>query len=109
MSIRHKRGDTFRPVVRLRYNDEPVPADWTVRCQMRDRQKNLIKDFAPIEVVDAGEGLYALNATKEETKLWQPGEYESDVEFTSPGGFRISGPTFSISIERDITRTEGGA
>lgn len=108
MSINHIRGDSFQARVQLRLNGNPLDlTGWTIRCQMRDPNKVLIKDFAPVTEIDLGEGLIALEATFAETKLWEPGTYNCDIEVTSPAGWRKSLDPFTIRVARDITRTEG--
>ena len=103
--IEHKRGDTFELVVEVTLNDDLVDlTEWEIRSQIRDSSKHLLKEL-DIEPVNLAEGVFRLTATDAETRLWSPGGYFCDIEFTDEGEFVISTQTFPITITRDVTRT----
>ena len=103
--IEHKRGDTFELVVEVTLNDDLVDlTEWEIRSQIRDSSKHLLKEL-DIEPVNLAEGVFRLTATPAETRLWSPGAYSCDIEFTDDGGFVISTRTFAITVGIDVTRT----
>lgn len=108
MSITHTRGDSFEVRVTMRLNGEPMDlTGWGIRAQMRDPQKVLVHDFAPVTAVNLEGGQFVLEADYATTKNWAPGAYDCDIEVTAPDdSWRKSTPPFRIAVSRDITRTE---
>lgn len=104
MAITHKRGDSFEVLVEVALNGQIVDlTGWTIRSQIRDGAKNLLKELT-IQAVDLSEGKFIMTATSTETEAWSPASYNCDIEFIDPAGFVISSDTFPITVVRDITR-----
>ena len=104
MSITHKRGDTFEIIVDFTLNGDPQDiADWQIRSQIRDGNKNLLKEL-DINPIDLTLGQFSLNATAAETRDWTPAVYQCDIEFIDNTGFVVSSSTFNITVIRDVTR-----
>jgi hypothetical protein len=104
MAITHKRGDTFEVLVEVALNGQIVDlTGWTIRSQIRDGAKNLLKEL-DIDPVDLAQGQFLMTATDTETRQWPPASYSCDIEFIDPAGFVISSDTFPVTVLRDVTR-----
>ena len=104
MAITHKRGDSFEVLVEVALNGQIVDlTGWTIRSQIRDGNKNLLKEL-DIQAVDLSQGQFIMSATSTETEAWTPASYSCDIEFIDPAGFVISSDTFPVTVVRDITR-----
>jgi hypothetical protein len=104
MAITHKRGDTFEVIVDFTLNGQVQNlTGWTIRSQIRDGNKNLLKELDIVRINDS-QGRFSLNATDVETRQWPPATFQCDIEFIDPFGFVVSSDTFNVNVVRDITR-----
>lgn len=104
MPMIHKRGDTFELQIDLSLSGQVEDiSGWTIRCDLKDLQGNLIKSFSPQEI-DYTLGKFLLLASASETENWPIGALRFDLEFTDNSGFIVSSETLSVNIIKDVTR-----
>jgi hypothetical protein len=102
LTIRHKRGDTFRYRFVLRENSVPVNIqNIGIRSQMRFGS-TLIAELIPTKIDEAG-GEYELLCL--DTTAWPMKTLTCDVQYTLENGDDQSTETFAFEIVRDITLT----
>jgi len=74
--------------------------NWTINSQVRWRGK-LITDISVV-IVNAATGILSINATSEQTEVWEPRDYACDIEFIPGiGAGKVSSETFIIKVEKD--------
>ncbi len=100
----HKRGDTF--ALASSVENEGVAVDitnWTIESQVRQVDDTLVQNLT-VTVTDAANGLFTISATALETESWPVANLFCDIEFTEVSGEVNSTETFTISVQKDITR-----
>jgi hypothetical protein len=105
-TLTHKRGDTFELVVNATLNGSPLNlVGWTIRSQLRDMSKNLIKEF-DVTPINLSVGSFSLNASSDDTETWKPASYVCDIELIDTNDFVQSSDTISVKVVRDVTRDD---
>lgn len=100
----HKRGDTFS--LSSSVENEGVAVDitgWTIESQVRQSDDTLVQALT-VTITDAVNGLFTISATALQTESWPIASLLCDIEFTEPSGEVNSTETFTISVQKDITR-----
>ena len=96
-----KRGDTFAFYADIK-DAEGSPIEISaqnIRCQFRDNSDKLVSELTTSATDTPGKYLF----TEESTGSWPVGILQSDIELTIDGVI-TSSETFSISVEKDVTR-----
>ena len=97
-----KKGDTLAFLVR-RTNDDGTPRTGealNLKSQVRNKDI-LVGEFTVTETITPGDYLFEISA--DDTSKWTVGKYNFDIQFTN-GTFVQSSDTFTIVIEKDVTR-----
>ena len=74
---------------------------WTITSQVRWRGK-LIANLT-VNITDGVNGAFAITALPIVTQLWDPREYDCDIQFVRPSVGTTSSQTFIIDVEKDVT------
>ena len=102
VTIPFKRGDTLVLNNTVRVNGATTNiAGWTIRCQLRDNQGQLVATLTPT-ITNAAEGEYKLQ-TPTPTTGWATGRLRADIEYTTEAGQVISTDTFYVNVIPDVT------
>jgi len=95
------RGDTF--VAEATYTDSTGAVvdltGFSVACEARANGR--VYPFTCV-VTDASAGVYTISAAAGTTRLWEPGEYEADIQYTV-GSVVSSTDIFPVVVVKDIT------
>lgn len=104
--IEIKRGDTYSLSDQLVLDDglnTPFPlTSYTLRSHIRDASKALITTCT-CTITNATLGTYSVLCPPTDTATWAIGLLFTDIEFTSPEGFKFSTETFAINVIEDQT------
>lgn len=105
VSIKHKRGDTFRKQV-LEQNPDGSAVDitgWIIASQLRTPEGTLAAT-AVISVLDAEGGSYEIWVPATTTAAWEIGLLYWDIQRTDMGGDVTSSDTLMVKVQEDITQ-----
>lgn len=105
VSIKHKRGDTFRQHI-LEQNPDGSPVDisgWIIASQLRYPDGTLAAT-AVISILDAEGGSYEVLVPDSVTVGWELGGLYWDIQRTDTGGDVTSSDTVLVKVQEDITQ-----
>ena len=99
-----KRGDYFELLVVVSVDGALVDlTGWTARSQARSSTDALVYEF-PVAIPDPTNSTVYLTADQAITEGWAVGVIFCDVEVIDPDGRKTSSETFTIEVEKDITK-----
>lgn len=103
-NIALKRGDTLKWYVMLTDSDGAAITGIAenLKCQIRDSIDGLVDDVTITETEIPGQYLFTVSSTED----FPVGLLYSDIELTDEVGTKSS-ETFSITIEKDVTKNAG--
>ena len=109
------RGDTWELEFQiLDHKGNPLDlTDYEIRCEIRNEKHSIKKANSKvsggsdeeIKVLD-NEGNIKIIVPKEETSQLEPGQYNLEIEITSPNGIRTTVLKNIIKVEKDIITWE---
>jgi hypothetical protein len=99
-------GDTLSVTVEFLEADNTTPRSTqgsTVRCAILNKQTKAIKELGIVEL-DSTQGVYHISASPQQTSTWAVGEWELEIELTTPNGVVTSSKRISFTVLGGIVK-----
>lgn len=108
MSIQLTKGDTFSYNAEFRVVVNGVAqvdyTGWTATAELRDSKGAQVCDIT-ITWLDITQGTAKLYIDANTTSSFAVGkDYEFNIQFTLPGGDKVSSPIVPVVVKRDVTQ-----